>query len=481
MKKFTLLAIIAVIALSLNLNAQNSDNKWAIGLNWQFEDFNAVPMSVQKQFTNTKWQGYKFPSAISGYYSLNRSFNVFAQFGISKLELDRMKSLGQELSSDKFWTGDVNLAYKFANGYILKENCWFDPYVYLGFGATGIKDLGADKSTYMKQVTGVGINLWLTENIGLNGQGAYDYMMGKLSTTDKKRDDYMHYTLGVKYRFGAKDTDKDGVKDKYDACPTTPGKVELAGCPDKDNDGIADKDDACPDVAGKPEFKGCPDTDGDGIIDKEDDCPTVAGKKELKGCPDKDGDGVADKDDKCPDVAGKKELAGCPDKDNDGIADKDDACPDVKGLAKFKGCPDTDGDGIADKDDKCPDVAGVAANFGCPEIKPFEFFKVVYFATAKAAVITKYTKDLDEVVTIMNEHKDVTVSVEGYADSQGNDAYNMKLSEKRADYVMTYLVKKGVAKERLVKKFFGEASPAADNKTKEGRDQNRRVEIKTVK
>ncbi len=482
MKKFTFLAIIALIAFNLNLRAQNSIYRWAVGVNWQFEDFNTVHLSVPDQFKYTKWQGYKFPSAVSVGRVLNPSFNLIGQFGISKLELDRMQSIGQPLSSDKFWTGDLNVAYKFANGYILKEDCWFDPYIYLGLGVSGIKDKSVDKTTYFKQVTGVGFNFWLTQNVGLNFQGAYDYMIApKLSTTNEKRDDYMHYTFGVKFRFGAKDTDGDGVKDFEDLCPETPGKVELAGCPDKDNDGIADKDDACPDVAGKPEFKGCPDTDGDGIIDSEDACPTVAGLKELQGCPDKDGDGIADKDDRCPDVAGKKEFKGCPDKDGDGIPDIDDTCPDVKGLAQFKGCPDTDGDGIADKDDKCPDVAGIAANGGCPEVKKFEFYKVVYFASDKTVMITKYTKDLDEVVTIMNDHADVSVSVEGYADSQGPDQYNLRLSEKRADYVINYLVKKGVAKDRLVKKFFGEANPAADNKTAEGRALNRRVEIKTVK
>ena len=483
MKKFTILAIFAFFAVSFNLRAQNTDNKWAIGINWQFEDFNAVHLSVAEQFQKTEWQGYKFPSAISVGRSLNPSFNLIGQFGLSQLETETMEGYGQPISSDKFWTGDLNLAYKFANGYMMKEKSWFDPYIYLGIGASSIDDKDATNgTTYLKQVTGVGFNFWLTENVGLNFQGAYDYIITpKLSTTNEKRDDYMHYTAGVKFRFGAKDTDKDGVKDKDDLCPEIPGKVELAGCPDKDNDGIADKDDACPDVAGKPEFKGCPDTDGDGIIDSEDACPTVAGPKELKGCPDKDGDSVADKDDKCPDVAGKKELAGCPDKDNDGIADKDDACPDVKGLSKFQGCPDTDGDGISDKDDKCPDVAGIAANFGCPEVKKFEYYKVVYFGTNKSVPLTKYTKDLDEVVTIMKDHSDVSVNVEGYADAQGNDAYNMKLSEKRADYVINYLVKKGVAKDRLVKKFFGEANPVGDNATAAGRDQNRRVEIKTVK
>jgi len=483
MKKFTLLAIIAFFAISHSLDAQNTDYKWAIGINWQYEDFNVVDLKFPDQFKYTKWQGYHFPSTISVGRTLNPSFNVFGQFGISKLEYDRMASIGQPLSSDKFWTGDLNIAYKFANGYMMKETSWFDPYIYLGIGASSIKDLGVTNgTTYLKQVTGLGFNFWLTEKVGLNFQAALDNVLApKLSTTNEKRANYAHYTFGVKFRFGAKDTDGDGVKDKDDLCPETPGKVELAGCPDKDNDGIADKDDACPAVAGKAEFKGCPDTDGDGIIDSEDACPNVAGKKELNGCPDRDNDMVADKDDKCPDVAGKKELAGCPDRDGDGIADNDDACPDVKGLAQFQGCPDTDGDGIADNVDKCPEVFGVASNFGCPEVKKVEIFRVVYFEINKSKVITKYTKDLDEVVAILNENKDVSISVDGYADETGTVAYNLKLSEKRADYVINYLVKQGIAKDRLVKKFFGKSNPAADNKTSAGRALNRRVEIKTVK
>ncbi len=483
MKKFTFFAIIILIACSFNLNAQTTDYKWAFGINWQYEDFNTVHLAFPDQFTNGQWQGYSFPSAISVGKNLNRSFNVFGQFGISQLDYYIMKDIKQDLSSEKFWTGDLNLAYKFTNGYILKELCWFDPYVYLGIGVSDIKDLNADKTTYFKQVTGIGINFWLTEKAGLNFQAAYDYMPGRdLSATPYKYDNYTHYTFGVKFRFGSKDTDGDGVKDKDDLCPETPGKIELAGCPDKDNDGITDKADACPDVAGKPEFKGCPDTDGDGVTDSQDACPNSAGKKELGGCPDRDNDGIADKDDKCPDQAGMKELGGCPDRDSDGIADNEDACPDTKGLAKFNGCPDRDGDGIPDDIDKCPDVFGVAANNGCPEVKNIELTQAVYFMSNKSEVTTQYSKEhLDEVVAIMKEHPEVSVMVEGYADSRESKKYNIKLSEKRANYVIYYLVKSGIAKKRLIKKFYGEDNPVADNKTEEGRAKNRRVEIKTVK
>lgn len=484
MKKLTFLVIVVLFLTSFQLPAQNSTHKWTVGIEWNWEDFHTVQRDFPDQFKYTRWQGYKFPSAITVGRYLNPSFNLLGEFGLSKLELASMAEplVNQPLSEDKFWTGDLDLAYKFANGYILKEDCWFDPYIYVGAGASSIKDLGADKTTYFKGVGGLGINIWPLHWLGLNIQGAYDYIVTP-KLNDATRPSYMHYTAGLKFRLGAKDTDKDGIVDKLDLCPEIPGKVELAGCPDKDGDGIADKDDACPDVKGIAEFKGCPDTDGDGIADKDDACPTVAGVKDLAGCPDKDGDGVADKDDKCPDVKGVKALGGCPDRDGDGIADKDDACPDVKGIAKFQGCPDTDGDGIPDKDDKCPDVAGVASNNGCPEVKvevpTFDLYKVVYFGSDKSVMITKYTKDLNEVADIMKAHKEVSVTVEGHADAQGNDAYNMKLSEKRSDYVINYLVKKGIEKSRLIKAFYGETKPVGDNNTEAGRAKNRRVEIKS--
>ena len=86
-----------------------------------------------------------------------------------------------------------------------------------------------------------------------------------------------------------KDTDGDGILDKYDKCPTVAGPAENEGCPwpDTDGDGVLDKDDKCPTVAGPVENEGCPwpDTDGDGVLDKDDKCPTVPGLKENDGCP----------------------------------------------------------------------------------------------------------------------------------------------------------------------------------------------------
>ncbi|MEL7020889.1 MAG: DUF6089 family protein, partial [Bacteroidota bacterium] len=148
------------------------------------------------------------------------------------------------------------------------------------------------------------------------------------------------------------DGDADGVPDRSDKCPDTPGAERLNGCPDSDLDGVIDEEDNCPLEVGSPALAGCPDDDKDGIINRLDGCPDLVGTLENRGCPDTDEDGVVDKDDNCPDVAGVVELGGCPDGDGDGFADNDDKCPETVGTAQ--GCPDGDGDGIADMIDDCP-------------------------------------------------------------------------------------------------------------------------------
>ena len=305
------------------------------------------------------------------------------------------------------------------------------------------------------------------------------------------------------------DSDNDGILDKDDKCPTQAGPKENQGCPwpDSDGDGVLDKDDKCPNVAGPVENQGCPwpDTDGDGIPDKDDKCPKEPGPKENNGCPipkvevpaDKDGDGVADKDDKCPDVAGPKENNGCPwpDTDGDGVPDKDDKCPKVKGPAENNGCPwpDRDKDGVPDKDDKCPDQPGPADNDGCPK----EGVKVtredvqipgrIRFGTG-SATITAGKKILDEVAQILNKYTFLKkVEVQGHTDDVGSLKGNTKLSQRRAEAVVKYLVKKKVAKDRLVAKGFGPTVPrVAIDKTKpkkelvDARKENRRVEFKIL-
>ena len=84
---------------------------------------------------------------------------------------------------------------------------------------------------------------------------------------------------------------------------------------------------------------------------------------------------------------------------------------------------------------------------------------------------------VDEAVRVMKEHEMLRVSVEGHTDAVGTDAYNQKLSVRRAVAVRDYMIDHGIAADRLTAKGFGESRPAATNDTEAGRAENRRVEI----
>ncbi|MGQ7947515.1 OmpA family protein [Flavobacterium sp. WC2509] len=289
----------------------------------------------------------------------------------------------------------------------------------------------------------------------------------------------------------AKDSDNDGVADKNDKCPDTPAgvKVDLSGCPlDKDIDGVADYLDKCPDVAGISNLNGCPDFDKDGIADAQDHCPDVAGLVDLKGCPDVDKDGVADIDDKCPNTTAgyKVDASGCPmDSDKDGVANEVDLCPDAAGPLALKGCPDTDGDGVTDNIDRCPSEKGNIADKGCPKIAPIDVKKIadiagkLFFENASAELKSSSYIQLDNLAEILKRYNATNLQIGGHTDNVGGDAYNINLSQQRAESVKTYLMNKGIPETRLTALGFGDGKPIATNDTSSGRAKNRRVELIT--
>jgi OOP family OmpA-OmpF porin len=134
---------------------------------------------------------------------------------------------------------------------------------------------------------------------------------------------------------------------------------------------------------------------------------------------------------------------------------------------------------------KQPEPAPVATPAPAPVYKTIFTDKPVTiegtnFDTNSAKLHHTADKKLDEVVDFTVKYPNSNLAVTGYTDSRGTAKYNQKLSEKRAASVKAYLVKKGVAADRIATKGEGEANPVGDNKTKAGQAQNRRVEITSV-
>lgn len=397
------------------------------------------------------------------------------------------------------------------------------PYLHAGYGVVSERFDDANHQIPL----GLGLNFRLDKNSWFNVQGEYrisdqdlrsNVMAGigyvyRFSSIDTDKDgivnrnDLCPTEPGPATTGGCPDTDMDGITDAEDRCPKLPGSANLAGCPDTDMDGVPDNDDKCPEDVGPAALMGCPDTDGDGIIDADDQCPTEAGIAAMMGCPDTDGDGVADGADKCPAEPGSPAMMGCPDSDGDGVADEADNCPEEPGTTEngcpdadgdgvadgedpcpeqagnFKGCPDSDGDGVADNEDRCPTQAGPAASGGCPEIKKevqeqLEYAaRAVRFETGSAKLMESSYIILSEIGGIMRQYPDYDLTIRGHTDNVGSDVNNLTLSEARAEACRSFIVATGISASRISSAGYGETRPVAENNTAEGRQLNRRVEF----
>lgn len=110
-----------------------------------------------------------------------------------------------------------------------------------------------------------------------------------------------------------------------------------------------------------------------------------------------------------------------------------------------------------------------------------EISEKIQFELAKANIKEESHDLLNEIVQVIKDNPHIKkIAIEGHASSDGNDDFNMKLSDDRSKSVMKYLVDHGVQEKKLTAKGFGETKPIADNDTEEGREKNRRVEFNIV-
>ncbi|MFA5620498.1 MAG: OmpA family protein [Weeksellaceae bacterium] len=309
---------------------------------------------------------------------------------------------------------------------------------------------------------------------------------------------------------------------------------------DRDGDGILDVDDDCPDTPGVassiPGCNGCPDRDGDGVCDDKDDCPDVFGTVENNGCPvvttvdcadlqaikdaiksvlfeynsdkltpesmvtlDRIAPILTDSKIKNPRwlVEGHTDNKGS---QNYNLPLSERRATSVMNYLISKGVPASSlkavGFGLALPITTNDTEAGRArnrrvelkfadANFqpaalevadDCADIQIADFARNIYFQTAKAELVEASKQSLDVIAQYLNATTG-NYEIQGHTDDVGNDANNLALSQRRAQTVLDYLVSKGVSGSRLKAVGYGESAPKYDNKTADGRAQNRRIEI----
>lgn len=167
------------------------------------------------------------------------------------------------------------------------------------------------------------------------------------------------------------------------------------------------------------------------------------------------------------------------DSDGDGVIDPNDKCPDTPAGAKVdeNGCElDSDKDGVVDRLDACPDTkpGTRVGKHGCD----CDVTLRLTFGIDSATLTEEDKKILDQAAENLKRLNWITGVAEGHTDSTGSDAHNQRLSERRAAAVVEYLNAKGIGQARMTSVGFGESRPVADNATREGRAENRRVVLR---
>ncbi|MEH6649023.1 MAG: OmpA family protein [Motiliproteus sp.] len=239
------------------------------------------------------------------------------------------------------------------------------------------------------------------------------------------------------------------------------------------------------------------DSSGTYTTDSSDKCIRTGSwfeEAQVEGCSammapmDADGDGVVDGSDSCPQTpAGAAvDMKGCElDSDVDGVVDSLDSCPETApGVAvDEKGCAlDSDGDGVLNTVDQCPDTPqGQAVDeTGCePAVTPTSVELEVTFAPNSSDIGNNYDADqMQKLTDYLQANPQTKVEIAGHTSRDvGKEGYNQKLSEQRAAAVVDLLVGKyGASAAQLKPVGYGQSQPVADNDSKAGRAQNRRVE-----
>jgi OmpA-OmpF porin, OOP family len=493
MKKLLIAAIAIMLLLSVSSMAMEWANRLGIGLRGPL----GAPMIKGSAYKGQTATFEPFMMGLGGNLEIKYGFTKRIVLGLSggywytynapgAAEDQSFKLFKKDGADTKLKVIPIGLTGQI---YFLPESN-VQPYILAGVGLdlVSIDDIDSNKTYSSKDFNGkigAGFNFWIGEKLTFDIGGRFSYTFANLSNDIPANwgniPDYgnikgrpfvatLEPGIGLTYFFGGlKDTDKDGVKDKFDQCPNTPlgAIVDQYGCPlDSDGDGVYDGLDKCPNTP-----KGA-------IVD-------------INGCPlDSDKDGVFDGLDKCPDTPPgvAVDVNGCPlDSDGDGVPDYKDKQPNTPKGAKvdeFGVAIDSDSDGIPDGLDKCPNTpAGVKVDeFGCPLAKPFTTkltLNINYMPkSAEPDDVAKLL--LDTLAISLKAYPDVKIEIKGFTDALGSARTNLKISQERAEAIMKYLQDQGIASDRMVASGYGETEFVDTNDTPEGRARNRRIELLPV-
>lgn len=397
----------------------------------------------------------------------------------------------------------------------------FNPYLFAGIGVLGyeVKDFPFDQIPEDEEAgndwvgmvpLGVGHEFEIAEDVmlDLNATFAYSFTDDLNYYSRGANDAYASVGLGIVFvsNSGGTDDDRDGLIKSLEKVYGTDHKN-----PDTDGDGVNDGDEV-------NSYKTNPlkaDTDGDGISDMDE--INKYNTNPIKT--DSDDDGISD----IEEINEFNTDPNSSDSDNDKLSDSEeinkyktdpnkadtdkDGLKDYAELNTYNTNPlknDTDGDSLSDGEevnkhntnplnidsdggtvsDRVEVQRGTNPNDAADDVVKVDVPMVlegVTFATGKSDITTESAQILEKALKTLTTYNDIYVEIRGYTDNVGRKSSNIKLSQKRADSVRSWLIENGVDASRITAVGYGPENPMVPNTTSENKRKNRRIEFVRVK
>jgi outer membrane protein OmpA-like peptidoglycan-associated protein len=508
-----LLLVLAMVILPKNINAQIHDYNGKFGL--QFNG--ALPAT---EFYESNGMKGSYVARAFTRVGLSDMFQLEVGGGYGSLA-------GFDFNKNYYRTEIIPVDLRLIMNLMASEE--WNPYIYGGIGmldykVTHFPSVASPKEVKRDGVTGVvpagvGLEYALADNVLLDISGGANYSFtDDLNYYRLGEPKDVYYNAGIAFVFvtggGNSDGDNDGLTNKEEKQLGTNPKN-----PDTDADGLKDGEevhtnktnplnadtdsDGLNDGDEVLKYKTDPlkaDTDGDGLNDGDEVLKYKTDPLKV----DTDGDGLSDGDE----VLKYKTDPLKADTDGDGLNDGDE-------VLKYKSDPlkvDTDGDGLSDGDEvlkyntspiKADTDDGTISDSqeitngtnpldGTDDIPKKEqelkaevgvpiVLSGIVFKTGSSQISPESEDILMQAFNTFDRHPEIEVEIQGHTDNVGKHDMNVKLSQKRADAVKAWLVKKNIAASRITTKGFGPDKPVAPNTTPEGKQQNRRIEFLRTK
>ncbi len=462
-----ILTCVALLALCVSIaGAQNLDGKWVLGVrgggNLWVNDLNNRLFGPGVDLTLR--------------YGVSRHFSLGLQGG---WELLKAKQDPVTSGNPYGYLKADAIPASFLVYYHFLPGSSFAPYAYAGVGGMFYKRRTTDNVyvpankfySAINVPVGLGFEQFLANRVSLNVDLGYrlnddwtDNVKGLSSSNTV--DSHASGKLGLNFYFGrsgSDDDDGDGLTNaEEERLGTDPEKF------DTDGDGLSDGDEVLKYHTDPLKF----DTDGDGLSDGDEVLKYHTDPLKM----DTDGDGLSDGDEVLKYHTDPLKV----DTDGDGLSDGDE-------VLKYHTDPlkmDTDGGGVDDGTEvkRGSNPLDPSDDLNWPPKPKLEVGKAIVlegivFRSGKSTIDPVSEPTLTDAFNTLKENPEIAIEVRGYTDNVGKLAANKKLSQRRAEAVRSWLVRKGIDSMRIAVKGYGPENPISDNSTPEGRSKNRRIEF----